>query len=194
MQSTGHSSTQARSFTSMQGSVIVYVIGFSPFPPCRPWKWSLPRRCGGREHASTGGSVSTEVPELSKRRALGSPRRIVLKAQEVNLVRLSVCVTVDVPTTEFSAIEEACLAAGREAAAKAMVQAVRRLEAGRGPRARRARHGRRRTILTRAGYITITRGRARRADGTRYFPLDERLGLPPHHESSPAVRHRGCHL
>jgi len=101
---------------------------------------------------------------------------------------------VDVPTTEFSAIEEACLAAGREAAAKAMVQAVRRLEAGRGPRARRARHGRRRTILTRAGYITITRGRARRADGTRYFPLDERLGLPPHHESSPAVRHRGCHL
>jgi hypothetical protein len=112
----------------------------------------------------------------------------------VNLVRVSVCVTVDVPTTDFSAIEEACLAAGRAAAKEAMVQAVHRLEAGRGQRSRRARHGRKRTILTRAGYITITRGRARRPDGTRYFPLDERLGLPPHHESSPAVRRRGCHL
>lgn len=109
-------------------------------------------------------------------------------------MRLSVCVTVDVPTTDFSAIEEACVAAGRTAAEEAMVQAVHRLEAGRGPRARRARHGRRRSILTRAGYITIVRGRARREDGTRYFPLDERLGLAPHHEASPAVRRRGCHL
>src|SRR5262249_43871693 len=83
---------------------------------------------------------------------------------------------------------------GRAAAREAMVQAVHRLEAGRGHRARRARHGRRRTILTRAGYITIFRGRARRPDGTRYFPIDERLGLPPHHESSPAVRKRGCAL
>lgn len=109
-------------------------------------------------------------------------------------MRLSVCVTVDVPTTDFSAIEAACIEAGRTATKKVMVQAVQRLEAGRGPRARRARHGRRRTILTKAGYITIVRGRARRADGTRYFPIDERLGLPPHHESSPAVRRRGCEL
>src|SRR5439155_1358654 len=50
------------------------------------------------------------------------------------------------------------------------------------------------TILTQAGYITITRGRARRPDGTRYFPLDERLGLAPHHEASPLVRRRGCEL
>src|SRR5204862_711259 len=40
MQSTGHSSTQARSFTSMHGSQIVYVIAFpfSPFLRCRPVK------------------------------------------------------------------------------------------------------------------------------------------------------------
>jgi hypothetical protein len=118
----------------------------------------------------------------------------VLKAQEVSPVRLSVCVTVDVPTTDFTAIEEACVRAGRAAAREMMVQAVHRLEAGRGRRARKVRHGRRRRILTRAGYITITRGRARRADGTRYFPIDDRLGLPPHHESSPAVRRRGTHL
>jgi len=58
----------------------------------------------------------------------------------------------------------------------------------------RGRHGRRRSILTRAGYITITRGRARRPDGTRHFPLDKRVGLAPHHEASPAVRRRGCEL
>jgi hypothetical protein len=75
-----------------------------------------------------------------------------------------------------------------------MVGICRRLEASRGPRARRARHGRRRTILTRAGYLTITRGRARRPDGTRYFPTDERLGLASHHEASPWVRRRGCEL
>jgi len=60
--------------------------------------------------------------------------------------------------------------------------------------ARRARHGRRRTLLTRCGYLTITRGRARRPDGTRYFPLDEWLHLAPHHEASPWVRGRGCAL
>ena len=75
-----------------------------------------------------------------------------------------------------------------------MAQACQRLEAARGPRARRARGGRRRTILTRCGYLTITRGRSRRPDGTRYFPLDERLGLAPHHEASPWVRTRGCEL
>lgn len=109
-------------------------------------------------------------------------------------MRVSVCVTVDVPTTTFSAIEQACAAAGRKAAKDALVQAVHRLEGGRGPRALRARHGRKRTILTRVGHITITRGRARRPDGTRYFPLDERLGLASHHEASPWVRRRGCEL
>lgn len=109
-------------------------------------------------------------------------------------MRLTVCVTVEVRSTRFSDIEEASLRASREAARQTMVEACRRLEAGRGPRARRARHGRRRTILTRCGYITITRGRARRPDGSRYFPLDERLGLEPHHEASPSVRRRGCEL
>ena len=75
-----------------------------------------------------------------------------------------------------------------------MVGLCRGLETSRGPRARKARHGRRRTVLTRAGYITITRGRARRPDGARYFPLDEGLGLASHHEASSAVRRRGCHL
>src|SRR5207245_1594708 len=67
-------------------------------------------------------------------------------------------------------------------------------EAARGHRARKLRHGRKRTLLTGVGYITITRGRSRRPDGTRYFPLDERLGLMPHHEASPSVRRRGCEL
>jgi hypothetical protein len=53
-------------------------------------------------------------------------------------VRVSVCFTVEVPTTTFSGIEEACVAAGRTAAREAMVQAMHRLEAARGPRARRA--------------------------------------------------------
>jgi hypothetical protein len=109
-------------------------------------------------------------------------------------VRVSVCFTVEVPTNSFSAVEEACVAAGRKAAREALVQALHRLEAARGPKARKARHGRRRTLLTTVGYVTIIRGRARRADGSRYFPLDERLGLAPHHEASPAVRGRGCEL
>lgn len=109
-------------------------------------------------------------------------------------MRLSVCVTVEVASTSFDDIEAAVVGAGAEAMRSALVQACDRLERRRSPRARRARGGRRRTLLTRAGYITITRGRARRADGSRYFPLDERLGLPPHHETSPWVRRRGCAL
>jgi hypothetical protein len=109
-------------------------------------------------------------------------------------VRYQVSITVEVRSTSFEDIEQACVEAGRAAAREAMVGICRHLEASRGPRARRARHGRRRTILTRAGYVTITRGRARRPDGTKYFPLDHRLGLAPHHEASPAVRRRGCHL
>ena len=109
-------------------------------------------------------------------------------------MRVSVCFTIDVPTTSFSTIEEACAQAGRAAAKEAVVRTLHRMEASRGHRSRKARYGRKRTLLTKVGYITITRGRARRGDGTRYFPLDERLGLKPHHEASPAVRRRGCEL
>ncbi len=109
-------------------------------------------------------------------------------------MRISVCVTLDVPTTSFSAIEEACARAGRAAAKEAIVHTLHRLKAGRGRGARRLRRGRRRSMLTKVGYITFARGRARRPDGTRYFPLDERLGLKPHHEASPSVRRRGCEL
>ena len=41
-------------------------------------------------------------------------------------MRVSVCVTVDVPTTMFSAIEEACVAAGRKAAREALPRATGR--------------------------------------------------------------------
>lgn len=109
-------------------------------------------------------------------------------------MRYQVSLTVDVHSTRFEDIEQACLDAARAAAREAMVGLCRRREISRGPRARKARHGRRRTVLTRAGYITITRGRARRPDGARYFPLDEGLGLASHHEASSAVRRRGCHL
>ena len=109
-------------------------------------------------------------------------------------MRYQVSLTVDVHSTRFEDIEQACLDAARAAAREAMVGLCRGLETSRGPRARKARHGRRRTLLTRAGYITITRGRARRPDGARYFPLDEGLGLASHHEASSAVRRRGCHL
>lgn len=109
-------------------------------------------------------------------------------------MRISVLLTVDVPSTSFEAIEEACVVASRKAAREAMARTCQRLETARGPRARKALGGRRRTILTRAGYLTLTRGRSRRPDGTRCFPLDERLGLAPHHEASPWVRRRGCAL
>jgi hypothetical protein len=111
----------------------------------------------------------------------------------VSPVQVRVCVTVDVDTTNFETMETSVVNTVQSVARAVLGQAVERLERSR-PRRRKARHGRRRTILTRCGYLTITRGRARRADGTRYFPLDERLGLPPHHEASPWVRQRGCHL
>jgi hypothetical protein len=109
-------------------------------------------------------------------------------------VRYQVSITVDVGSTRFEDIEKSCVEAGRAAAKEAMAGICRGLEASRGPRARKARYGRSRRILTRCGYLTITRGRARRSDGTRYFQLDERLGLAPHHEASPWVRRRGCEL
>jgi hypothetical protein len=106
-----------------------------------------------------------------------------------------VLLTVEVPSTAtIEVIEQACVQASRQAARDAMSEVFRRMEHARGRRARRARGGRRRTILTRCGYLTITRGRSRSAAGSRYFPLDERLGLAPHHEASPYVRRRGCEL
>ncbi|HEX9123200.1 MAG TPA: UPF0236 family protein [Actinomycetota bacterium] len=76
--------------------------------------------------------------------------------------------------------------------------ALEQVLAGREQRRRRSRRpkgrGHRRTVLTRVGYVSFRRGRSRRADGTRHFPLDEQLGLPPHHEATPAVRRRGCEL
>jgi hypothetical protein len=119
---------------------------------------------------------------------------VVKVTKEASPVQLTVSVTVDVRSTRFSDIEEAALRAARAAAKEAMVAAVDHLERARGTRSRKARFGRRRTILTRAGHITITRGRSRRPDGTRWFPTDERLGLVPHHEASPWVRGRGCEL
>jgi Uncharacterised protein family (UPF0236) len=107
-------------------------------------------------------------------------------------VRVTVSITVEVPTTSFSAIEDAAIAAGSSVARQAIAQAAERLDGAHG--SRRGRFGRPRTVLTRAGYVTIRRRRARRADGTRFFPLDDRLGLPSHHEASPAVRARGCAL
>jgi hypothetical protein len=109
-------------------------------------------------------------------------------------VRITVCVTVEVSSTSFTEIEEACVKGGREASRQAIEHVCQRLERERGPRSRKARFGRRRTILTRAGYVSLHRGRARRPDGTRCFPLDESLGMAPHHEASPAVRRRGCSL
>lgn len=109
-------------------------------------------------------------------------------------MRITVCLTVEVSTTSFSTIEEAAISVGRDAAKQVITEACARLEAGRGRSVRKARCRRRRTVLTRAGYVTIHRGRARRADGTRFFPLDERLGLAAHHEASAAVRARGCVL
>lgn len=109
-------------------------------------------------------------------------------------MRASVCVTVEIGSTRLEDIETACLEAARQGALEAMGSIIERMERSRGPRARRARHGRSRTILTRCGFLTIRRGRSRRSDGTRYFPLDDHLGLAPHHEASPWVRARGCDL
>jgi hypothetical protein len=108
-------------------------------------------------------------------------------------VQVSVCVRIETSSTRFEDLEIAAVEAARKAAKEALEQACRRLETARGRRACRGR-GRRRTLLTRVGYLTIARGRSRRADGTRYFPLDERLGLPAHHEASPWVRSRALHL
>lgn len=105
---------------------------------------------------------------------------------------ITVSVTVDVTSTRIEEIESSALDAGREAARRAIEETCERIEAS---RHRRRRVGtRRRVVLTKAGWITIRRGRARRPDGTYHFPLDERLELPAHHEATPAVRRRGTQL
>lgn len=108
-------------------------------------------------------------------------------------MRITVSVTVESATTTLDGLEEACLNASREAGRVALQRACDSLERRRRRPAKR-QGTRRRTILTRLGFITIHRGRARRPDGTRFFPLDERLGLAPHHEASAWVRHRGISL
>lgn len=109
-------------------------------------------------------------------------------------MRITVSVTVETATTGLDELEEACLKASREAGRIALERTCEQLEHRRGGPRRRRRGTRRRTILTRLGFITVYRGRARRPDGTRFFPLDQRLGLAPHHEASPWVRHRGVSL
>ena len=105
---------------------------------------------------------------------------------------ITVSVTVDVTSTRIEEIESAALDAGRRAARRAIEETCERIEAS---RHRRRRVGtRRRVVLTKAGWITIRRGRARLPDGTYHFPLDERLELPAHHEATPAVRRRGTQL
>jgi hypothetical protein len=116
----------------------------------------------------------------------------VLKAQEVSPVQITVSVTVETTTTRLDELEEACSAAGREAARVALQRCCEGLERRRHRGTRRGTRSR--TILTRVGFVTLQRGRARRTDGTRFFPLDELLGLAPHHEASPWVRARGTAL
>lgn len=109
-------------------------------------------------------------------------------------MRVSVLLTVEVSSTPtITEVERACVQASRSAGLEAFGQVLGRLERRRGRRARKGK-GRSRTVLTRVGYATFCRGRGRREDGTRFFPLDEQLGLPAHHEATPAVRRRGCEL
>jgi hypothetical protein len=107
-------------------------------------------------------------------------------------VLITVSVTVNVASTRIEEIESEAIRASRQAARRAIEEACERIEASR--RRRRRVGTRRRVVLTKAGWITIRRGRTRRADGTYYFPLDERLELPAHHEATPAVRRRGTQL
>lgn len=73
-------------------------------------------------------------------------------------MQLSVCVRIETSSTRFEDLEAADLEAAHRAAREALEQACRRLERARGRRAGRGRGRRRRTILTRAGYLTIARG------------------------------------
>ena len=68
------------------------------------------------------------------------------------------------------------------------------MERARNSRARRGQTGRERPCSPRAGYITFTPGPCSPARRDQVLSLEERLGLPPHHEASPWVRRRGCDL
>ena len=109
-------------------------------------------------------------------------------------MRVSVSLTVEVSSTAtFEQIEQACVVASRAAGLETIRRVISGIEHRRGRRSRKYR-GRPRTVLTRCGYLTFRRGRSARADGSRFFPLDEQLHLPAHHEASPAFRRRGCEL
>lgn len=109
-------------------------------------------------------------------------------------MRVSVLLTVEVSSTvTFEQIEQACVVASRAAGLEAIGKIVSRIEHQRSRRSRKHR-GRARTVLTHLGYLRFRRGRSARADGSRFFPLDERLALPAHHEASPWTRRRGCEL
>ncbi len=68
MQSTGHSSTQARSFTSMQGSQIVYVIRFPLFYGADLGNHTTPRAGDNRpwtyEDTAGCGASANSVPRI----------------------------------------------------------------------------------------------------------------------------------
>src|SRR3989304_1828967 len=116
------------------------------------------------------------------------------RGREVSPGQVSVSLRLQVPSTAtIEVIEEACVKASRKAARDAMSEPCRQMEHARARRSSKTR-GRRPTILTRCGYLTITRGPSRSPDGSEYFPLDERLGPAPPHEGSPYVRRRGCEL
>ncbi len=110
-------------------------------------------------------------------------------------MRIQVLLTVDVRSTaSFEEIEQACVSASRTAGRMALEQVLTRREQRRRRNRRAKGRGRRRTVLTRVGYVSFHRGRSRRVDGSRFSPLDDELGLPAHHEASPQVRRRGCEL
>lgn len=105
---------------------------------------------------------------------------------------VTVSVTVEVSSTRIDEMEQACRSAAREAgrtALEALIDHTERRRCG-----KRRRGTRRRQVLTSMGFVTIERGRGRRRDGTHWFPLDEMLGLPAHHEVTPTVRSRGTEL
>ncbi|HEX9123769.1 MAG TPA: hypothetical protein VF984_10525 [Actinomycetota bacterium] len=73
----------------------------------------------------------------------------------MSLVRASVLLTVEVSSTaSFDQIEQACVSASRTAGLAALEQVLTRREERR--RRRRAKgRGRRRTVLTRVGYVSF---------------------------------------
>src|SRR2546423_2084827 len=83
MQSTGHSSTQVRSFTSMHGSQIVYVMGASPyFDGAR--RANPTRFPGGRNRLSASRPSLEFLPGTYASRAeTGARARIVPRSEDM---------------------------------------------------------------------------------------------------------------